>query len=186
MTPAKSYPTLSLVMRRSGVRFSEAAPKTRGSEQPDGENFSNHVSDVCENLRQPLVSDGARTRLWATMNTETEQQTPAFTGVHNQSSTVRSAPEPPAVPSGDAQPRRIVISGHAAWDIDRHVTVYVKPYRSWQEVQGMDECKHGCKLHVRQRGAIRQYALIHYSGYGCALGRDEATRTVPVSIRPAS
>jgi hypothetical protein len=30
------------------LRFSEAAPKTRGSEQPDSENFSDHVSDVCE------------------------------------------------------------------------------------------------------------------------------------------
>jgi hypothetical protein len=47
MNPSNTTPTLSLVMRRSGVRFSEAAPKTRGSEQPDSENFSNHVSDVC-------------------------------------------------------------------------------------------------------------------------------------------
>jgi hypothetical protein len=100
MTPANLTSTLSLVMRRSGVRFSEAAPVSWGSEQPDGENFSNHVSDVCENLHQPLVSDGARTRLWASMNTGTEQDTPVFTGTRDQSSTVRSGSEPLAVPSG--------------------------------------------------------------------------------------
>jgi hypothetical protein len=37
------------------------------------------------------------------MNTGTQHETPAFTGIHNQSSTVRSAPEPLAVPSGDIQ-----------------------------------------------------------------------------------
>jgi hypothetical protein len=83
------------------------------------ENFSNHVSDVCENLRQPLVSDGARTRLWATMNAETRQQPPAFTGIHDQSSTARSASEPLAVPSWDVLTRsNAVLDGERSARVD--------------------------------------------------------------------
>lgn len=81
---------------------------------------------------------------------------------------------------------RLTITGSDAREIDRHVRIYVRPERrcgSFTEVQGMNECRHGCKLHVRQRGAVRQYALLHSATYGCALGRDEATRIVPVSVR---
>ncbi len=81
---------------------------------------------------------------------------------------------------------RLTITGDAAREIRSHVNHYIRPLGgSWVEVQSMRECQHGCKLHVRQRGAVRQYALLHYAGYGCKLGRDEATRTVPVSVRPA-
>lgn len=80
----------------------------------------------------------------------------------------------------------INIIGHAAREIDQHVRAYVQRHAGhwWTEVQGMRECNHGCKLYVRQRGAVRQYALIHSVSYGCVLGRDESTRTVPVSVRP--
>lgn len=80
----------------------------------------------------------------------------------------------------------IIITGSVAHELDRHVRTYVLRHAGtwWTEVQVMRECDHGCKLHVRRRGAVRQYALIHYTGYGCALGRDEATRIVPVSVRP--
>lgn len=78
----------------------------------------------------------------------------------------------------------ITLTGRTAREIDQHVTVYVRPRSWWSEVQGMSECAHGCKLHVRQRGAVRQYALLHSASYGCALGRDESTREVRVSVRP--
>lgn len=80
--------------------------------------------------------------------------------------------------------RRIRIVATDARDIARHVATYVRPTATWSEVQVMRECKYGCKLHVRRRGAVLQYALHHSSIYGCQLGRDEATRVVPVSIAP--
>jgi hypothetical protein len=79
---------------------------------------------------------------------------------------------------------RIRITGAPAADIARHVRTYVRPGFNWQEVQAMDECRHGCKLHVRKRGAVTQYALLHNGAYGCQQGRSEATHVVPVSIAP--
>ncbi|ACU39385.1 hypothetical protein [Actinosynnema mirum] len=81
----------------------------------------------------------------------------------------------------------IRIIGSAAADIARHVTTYVRPNRGWAEVQVMrDECRYGCKLYVRRRGCVLQYALIHSCTYGCPLGCDPATRVVPVSVAPAA
>lgn len=80
--------------------------------------------------------------------------------------------------------RQIRIVGAEAREIAQHVATYVRPTNSWSEVQVMRECRYGCKLHVRQRGAVRQYALHHSTVYGCQLGRDEATRMVPVSVAP--
>ncbi|GHH57920.1 hypothetical protein [Lentzea cavernae] len=79
---------------------------------------------------------------------------------------------------------KIRIVADAAREIAQHVTTYVRPTSGWSEVQVMRECRHGCKLHVRRRGAILQYALHHGAAYGCQLGRDEATRVVPVSVAP--
>lgn len=56
----------------------------------------------------------------------------------------------------------------------------------WTEIQAMRECRHGCKLHARKRGAVTQYALLHNSGYGCQLGRSPETREVPVSVLPGA
>lgn len=83
---------------------------------------------------------------------------------------------------------RLTITGDDAREIRSHVNHYIRPVlgSQWVEVQSMRECQHGCKLHVRQRGAVRQYALLHYAGYGCILGRDETTRVVPVSVRTAA
>lgn len=80
--------------------------------------------------------------------------------------------------------RRIRIIAADARDIARHVATYIRPTNNWSEVQVMRECQHGCKLHVRRRGAVLQYALHHSATYGCQLGRDEATRIVPVSVAP--
>lgn len=80
----------------------------------------------------------------------------------------------------------INITGHAAREIDQHVRAYVHRHAGnwWTEVQSMNECRHGCKLYVRKRGAVRQYILIHSTSYGCVLGSNADTRTVKVSIRP--
>ncbi|MFJ5984368.1 hypothetical protein [Lentzea sp. NPDC092896] len=74
------------------------------------------------------------------------------------------------------------IVGAEAREINSHVTVYVKPGQNWSEVQSMNECDHGCKLHVRSQGGVREYQLWHSVAYGCLLGRDESTRAVPVSV----
>lgn len=82
---------------------------------------------------------------------------------------------------------RLVITGPMARELAEFVRIYVQPERrggSWTEVQGMRECRHGCKLHVRQYGAVRQYALLHQSAYGCVLGEHTATRTIKVHVRP--
>ena len=78
---------------------------------------------------------------------------------------------------------KLRITGREAADIASHARHVVRTH-FWTEIQGMRECNHGCKLHARKRGAVMQYALIHYSGYGCQLGRDEATAYVSVSIAP--
>lgn len=81
--------------------------------------------------------------------------------------------------------RRILIAGRTAADIAQHVRLYVKPTAgAWHEVQSMRECDYGCKLYVTRRGCISQYQLIHNSTYGCRLGCNPATRTVPVSVAP--
>lgn len=73
----------------------------------------------------------------------------------------------------------LAITGSKARELHSHVTTYVKPNRWWTEVQGMDECRHGCKLFVRRQGAVLRYALIHSRSYGCELG----ATPVPVSVR---
>lgn len=83
-----------------------------------------------------------------------------------------------------ASPALIRITGSEARDIAQHVRAYVRPGRSWSEVQVMRECAYGCKLYVRRQGAVTQYRLIHSATYGCHLGRDKATREVPVSVAP--
>lgn len=77
---------------------------------------------------------------------------------------------------------KIRIVGAEARDIHSHVIALVKPGQAWSEVQSMGECGHGCKLHVRSQGGVREYQLWHSAVYGCPLGRDESTRAVPVSI----
>lgn len=86
---------------------------------------------------------------------------------------------------GSGTMARIVITGHDARDIADRVRTSGRLRPWWTEVQCMDECEHGCKLYVRTRGAVTQYQLCHSTIYGCALGRDKATRDVPVSVRPA-
>ncbi|ANZ35313.1 hypothetical protein BBK82_03660 [Lentzea guizhouensis] len=81
--------------------------------------------------------------------------------------------------------KRIRIIGREAADIAHHVTVYVRPTSTWSEVQGMRECAHGCKLYVRRKGCVTQYALIHSEVYGCVLGRNLETKTVPVTVASA-
>ena len=81
----------------------------------------------------------------------------------------------------------IRIVGDAARDISLHVRATLARYLSaqfWTEVQAMSECRHGCKLYVRRRGAVLQYRLIHSASYGCSLGWDDATRMVLVSVAP--
>lgn len=77
----------------------------------------------------------------------------------------------------------LVIAGSEAREVLRHVAAYVRPGAGWSEVQAMAECDHGCKLHVRrdERGEL-VFALLHYAGYGCPLGREESTRLVPVEV----
>lgn len=78
----------------------------------------------------------------------------------------------------------IRIEGVAAQDIARTVRTYVRPGRDWREVALMSECEHGCKLHARIDAEGRtEYALIHYSSYGCAIGRT-ADAVVPVEVVP--
>ncbi|WP_285647771.1 hypothetical protein [Lentzea sp. NBRC 102530] len=79
---------------------------------------------------------------------------------------------------------KIRIVSEVAREIAQHVRLYVRPTGNWSEVQVMRECKHGCKLHVRRRGVVLQYALHHSAAYGCPLGHDESTRVVPVSVAP--
>lgn len=77
----------------------------------------------------------------------------------------------------------IVISGSEARELVGWVVTYVRPGTGWSEVQVMRECGHGCKLHVRRDGRGEfVFALLHYAGYGCALGREESTRLVPVEV----
>lgn len=82
-----------------------------------------------------------------------------------------------------AAPARIRITGAEAREIAQHVRAYVRPGTSWSEVQVMRECAHGCKLYVRLVHGVPEYRLIHSATYGCALGRDAATREVPVTVR---
>lgn len=77
---------------------------------------------------------------------------------------------------------KICIVGAEAREIHAHVMTLVKPGRNWAEVQTMRECDHGCKLHVRSLGGVREYQLWHSAAYGCRLGHDESTRAVPVSV----
>lgn len=84
-----------------------------------------------------------------------------------------------------AKSPRIVIAGREAREISQHVHAYVLRHGvGWHEVQGMRECAYGCKLYVRQRGAVLEYQLFHSTSYGCQLGKDDATRTARVSVRP--
>lgn len=86
-------------------------------------------------------------------------------------------------PTADvASPARIRITGAEAREIAQHVRAYIRPGRSWSEVQVMRECAHGCKLYVRQDGDTAEYRLFHSATYGCALGYGESTREVPVSV----
>lgn len=78
---------------------------------------------------------------------------------------------------------RLAITGLSARELRSHVLTYVKPGKTWQEVQTMNECRHGCKLYARQSGAVLQWQIWHSASYGCALGRHDDTRTVPVSVR---
>lgn len=79
--------------------------------------------------------------------------------------------------------KRIRITGRAAADIARHVA-RDPHYRFWTEVQGMNECNHGCKLYARRRGCVTQYELFHSKSYGCDLGRNPETTRIPVSVAP--
>ena len=92
-----------------------------------------------------------------------------------------------AQPTADAaSPARIRITGAEAREIVQHVRAYIRPGRYWSEVQGMNECKHGCKLYVRKLGCVTQYRLVHAFTYGCALGMSNLTRYVPVSVVPSA
>lgn len=78
---------------------------------------------------------------------------------------------------------RIRIVGREAAEIVRRVN-RDPHYKWWTEVQGMRECKHGCKLYARRRGCVTQFMLFHSTAYGCALGSDAKTKQVPVSVLP--
>ena len=82
---------------------------------------------------------------------------------------------------------KLTITGVDAQEIRSHVATYVKPKAGmgWTEVQVVRECDHGCKLHVRRRGCVNEYAVIHYRGYGCPLDVP-ATRIVPVKVSAGS
>lgn len=80
------------------------------------------------------------------------------------------------------KPQILRITGPAAADITRRVAAYIRPRRSWTEVQVMSECAHGCKLYARKNGCVTQFRLFHSATYGCRLGRDKSTREVPVSV----
>lgn len=77
----------------------------------------------------------------------------------------------------------IVLPPEMVKSITSHVRVYVQPGPNWTEVQGMWECKHGCKLYVRRRGCVNQYMLFHSTSYGCELGKSSATGYIPVKVR---
>ncbi|ATE53618.1 hypothetical protein [Actinosynnema pretiosum] len=91
---------------------------------------------------------------------------------------------PVSAPAPLPRPRPVRIVGREAAEITRHVVLFVRPTRSWAEVQVMRECRYGCKLHVRREGEGLVYALLHSATYGCRLGQDEATRVVPVTLAP--
>ena len=86
-------------------------------------------------------------------------------------------------------PIRLIITGQTAREIkaDTRTLAYLEPRKlGWQEIRGMRQCAHGCKLHARRRGCVWEYALIHYGGYGCSLGRDKATAVVPAKVQVAA
>ena len=93
----------------------------------------------------------------------------------------------PTLPMDDAG--RLLITGDEARELDRHVRTYCvdrdgRVESVWREVQGLNECRHGCKLYVRRRGAILCYRLMHNANYGCSLATGQGTATVPVAVLP--
>jgi hypothetical protein len=88
---------------------------------------------------------------------------------------------------------RIRIVGDEAAELARWAA-YVFSLRTsaagrWESIQTVSHrahysCGYGCTLMARKRGCVTQYQLLHSSTYGCALGRNDATREVPVSVAP--
>jgi len=80
-------------------------------------------------------------------------------------------------------PKRIRIVGQEAAAIATAVARFPSSTQ-WQEVQLFGDCGYGCKLYARKIGAVTQYELMHSCSYGCPLGHDWATSSVPVSVCP--
>jgi hypothetical protein len=85
--------------------------------------------------------------------------------------------------------QRVRISGPLAAEIKaatRDAATIVGPLRAWTEIATTRDCGHdcgyGCKLFARTQGAVTTHRIIHSATYGCPLGRDAATRVVPVHI----
>lgn len=78
---------------------------------------------------------------------------------------------------------QLVISGAEARDLVAFTVTYVSLSSSWSEVRIMSECAHGCKLYVRENAEGELvFQLTHSTLYGCALGVDHDTRSVPVKV----